>query len=239
MMPASRTAGAETSDLATRIEDVATRLFIQHGYNGVSYLDIARELGTTHSNVHYYFRTKAKLAEVVLRSVSETTNKVTTEIWTDEQTDLLAKFIKMRDWIHSLYLMFNPAGRGSHPWGLLSRFSMEADALTSDMRATIRATLAQFEASIATGVRIAVEHGELRPDAPQAGITLQIISVMSLTGLITRHASGLDRLDELMRWTYLGIVRAYGASPTEKTWTSLPASKARGADAETQGRKAP
>jgi AcrR family transcriptional regulator len=238
MMPVSRTAAAETSDLATRIEEVATRLFIQHGYNGVSYLDIARELGTTHSNVHYYFRTKAKLAEVVLRSVSETTTKVTTAIWTDEQTDLLAKFIKMRDWIHSLYLMFNPAGRGSHPWGLLSRFSMEADALTSDMRATIRATLEQFEASIATGVRIAVEHGELRTDAPQAGITLQIISVMSLTGLITRHASGLSRLDELMRFTYLGIVRAYGASPTEKAWTPLPAPKTQGADAETKGRKA-
>jgi AcrR family transcriptional regulator len=239
MMRASRAIATETTDLATRIEEVATRLFIQHGYNGVSYLDIARELGTTHSNVHYYFRTKAKLAEAVLRSVSETTNKVTTEIWTDGDTDLLAKFIKMRDWIYSLYLMFNPAGRGSHPWGLLSRFSMEADALSSDMRATIRATLEQFEASIATGVRKAVEHGELRPDAPQAGIALHIISVMSLTGLITRHASGLDRLNELMRWTYLGIVRAYGASPTEKAWTPLPSSKARGADTKTQGRKAP
>ena len=116
---------------------------------------------------------------------------------------------------------------------------MEADALTSEMRATIRTTLGQFETSIATGVRIAVECGELRPDAPQAGITLQIISVMSLTGLITRHASGLDRLDELMRWTYLGIVRAYGASPTEKAWTPLPTSKARGADRESQGRNAP
>ena len=95
------------------------------------------------------------------------------------------------------------------------------------MRATIRTTLSQFEDSIATGVRIAVENGELRADAPQAGITLQIISVMSLTGLITRHASGLDRLDELMRWTYLGIARAYGAIP-EKSWMPLPALNTRG-----------
>ena len=36
--------------------------------NRFSYLDIARELGTTHSNVHYYFRTKSKLAETVLRA---------------------------------------------------------------------------------------------------------------------------------------------------------------------------
>ena len=75
-----------------------------HGYNGVSYLDIARELGTTHSNVHYYFRTKAKLAETVLRSVSGfDTQRSPRGIWTDPATDLLAKFIKMRDWIHSRY----------------------------------------------------------------------------------------------------------------------------------------
>jgi hypothetical protein len=41
-----------------------------------------------------------------------------------------------------------------------------------------------------------------------------------------------------MRFTYLGIVRAYGASPTEKVWTPLPAPKTQGADAETKGRKA-
>jgi AcrR family transcriptional regulator len=231
---ASSRAIAESSDLATRIEEVATRLFIQHGYNGVSYLDIARELGTTHSNVHYYFRTKAKLAEAVLRAVSQSTTKITSGIWADPDTSMFEKFVRTRDWIYSRYLMFNPGGRGSHPWGLLSRFSMEADSLTSEMRALIRATLAQFEESIASGVRISVEKGELRADAPQAGITLQIISVMSLTGLITRHASGLDRLDELMRWTYLGIARAYGAIP-ENGWVPLAAVK-RVVDGETQRR---
>ena len=234
---ASSRAIAESGDLATRIEEVAMRLFIRDGYNGVSYLDIARELGTTHSNVHYYFRTKSKLAETVLRAVSESTTTATRGIWTDPATSLFEKFIRTRDWIHSRYLMFNPGGRGSHPWGLLSRFSMEADALTSEMRVTIRTTLSRFEESIASGVRIAVENGELRADAPQAGITLQIISVMSLTGLITRHASGLDRLDELMRWTYLGIARAYGAVP-EESWVSLPALNTRGRDKETQRRKA-
>jgi hypothetical protein len=44
---------------------------------------------------------------------------------------------------------------------------------------------------------------------------------MSLTGLITRHASGLDRLDELLRWTYIGISRAYGAAPTTARWPAL------------------
>jgi TetR/AcrR family transcriptional repressor of nem operon len=53
-------------DLQVRIEEVGIRLFITHGYNGTSYLDIARELGISHSNIHYYYRTKAVLAEAVL-----------------------------------------------------------------------------------------------------------------------------------------------------------------------------
>lgn len=226
----------EPSDLATRIVEVATRLFILHGYNGVSYLDIARELGTTHSNVHYYFRTKAMLAEVVLRSVSEATVSVMTSIWTDESTRLLGKFTATRDWIYTRYLAFNPAGRGSHPWGLMSRFSMEADSLSSAMRAIIRQTLVSIEADISTGVAAARQNGELNKDAPIEGITLQIISVMSVTGLITRHASGLDRLDDLMRWTYVGIARAYGAVPPEDNWPALPQAAARGEDTTLQGR---
>lgn len=37
-----------------QIEAVATELFIRDGYRGVSYLGIGKELGITHSNVHYY-----------------------------------------------------------------------------------------------------------------------------------------------------------------------------------------
>ena len=118
---------AETGDLATRIEEVATRLFLRHGYNGVSYLDIARELGTTHSNVHYYFRTKAKLAETVLRAVSTSTIKATSGIWTDPATSLREKFIRTRDWIYSRYLMFTTNRVGCHKvnlWTIKSRFAL-------------------------------------------------------------------------------------------------------------------
>ena len=200
----------QPSDVTERIEQVATDLFIRKGYHGVSYLDIGKALDITHSNVHYHYRTKAALAEAVLRRVARDTLRNTEAIWTDANASLLQKFVRMRDWTHQSYLQFNPAGTGGRPWGLLSRFSMEADALAPGMRKTIRSTLQQLEEGIRNAVRQAVAAGELEKRAPIEGITLQIASVMYLTGQLTRTAAGFMRLDELMMWTLAGIYKAYG-----------------------------
>ena len=208
------------ADVAERIERVATELFIRNGYHGVSYLGIGKELGITHSNVHYHYRTKAALAEAVLERVARDTLRNTGAIWNDATTSLLQKFVRMRDWTHQSYLQFNPEGSGGRPWGLLSRFSMEADALTPGMRKTIRSTLEQLEEGIRTAVRQAVTSGELEQRAPIEGITLQIASVMYLTGQLTRTAGGFKRLDELMMLT--GIYKAYGKDIAARLkWAAL------------------
>ena len=225
--PVARTrraaASAAPADPTEQIEAVATELFIRNGYNGVSYLGIGKELGITHSNVHYYFRTKAALADAVLRRVVKQTLRATEAIWTDENTSLLEKFIRMRDWTFESYLQFNPSGKGGRPWGLLSRFSMEADALTPEMRQTIRTTLRKLEDALRTAVDLAVRHGELGKDTPVEGVTVQISSVMYLTGQLTRQASGFARLDELLMWTITGLLKAYGAlKRTPVPWPAIP-----------------
>lgn len=213
-----RAAAAEPpEDLTLRIERVATELFIRNGYHGVSYLGIAKELGITHSNVHYYYRNKSALAEAVLRRVAGDTVAATSAIWRGEGT-LAQKFVRMRDWIHASYLRFNPEGKGGRPWGLLSRFSMEADALTPEMRQTIRATLKKLEADVRFAAEAAIASGELVADAPVEGISLQILSVMHLTGQLTRYASGFARLDELLMWTVTIIYRAYGSGAQDVHW---------------------
>ena len=211
------------ADLQGRIEEVAARQFITHGYNGVSYLAIAQELGISHSNIHYYYRTKAMLAEAVLQKVAAETLAAMEQVWADRAAGLFAKFIGVRAWAHANYLRFNPEGRGGRLWGLLARFSMDADSLTSDMRRLIRETLRQIESHIATGIQAAVDSGELCAEAPVAGITLQVVSLISVTGQVTRFGSSFDRLDQLLRWTYTGIARAYGAAGTEpREWPALP-----------------
>ncbi len=198
-------------DLTVQIEAVATELFIRNGYNGVSYLGIGRELGITHSNVHYYYRTKAALATAVLKRVAKETLRETEGIWTARATTLVEKFVRMRDWTFESYLRFNPEGKGGLPWGLLSRFSMEADALTPEMRQNIRATLRRLEDSIRIAVETSIANRELVRDAPVDGITLQISSVMYQTGQLTRHASGFSRLDALLMWTIAALLKAYGS----------------------------
>ena len=211
-------------DAMARIESAATRLFILHGYNGVSYLDIARELGITHSSIHYYYRTKAVLAEAVLRRVADSTLGAMKGIWTDAGTSLFDKFVATRNWIYAQYLLSNPGGKGGKPWGLLWRLSMDADSLPTGMKRFLRANVDKLEDHIASGVAAAVASRELAADAPVDGITLQIASLMSATGQVTRHSAGFDRLDELMCWTFAGIMRAYGpAGARPRGWPALPA----------------
>jgi AcrR family transcriptional regulator len=217
-----KTPAASAPDVTARIEQAARRRFILHGYNGVSYLDIAADLGITHSSIHYYYRTKAQLAEAVLRSVAESTVDAMKGIWAVPTTTLFEKFVATRDWVYGQYLEFNPGGKGGRPWGLLARFSLDADDLSATMKRIIRTSLGKMEEHIATGVARAMESGELVPDVPQAGVTLQITSLMSITGQITRHSSGFDRLDDLLRWTYAALARAYGAHRREiPLWPEL------------------
>ena len=145
---------ASGPDVSERIEQVATRLFILHGYNGVSYLDIAREMGVTHSSIHYYYRSKAMLAEAVLRRVAEATLHSMKRIWVEPATGLFDKFVGTRDWIYSQYLLSNPQGSGGQPWGLLSRFTADAEALTPPMRRVIRNSVDKLEEHIAAGVEL-------------------------------------------------------------------------------------
>jgi AcrR family transcriptional regulator len=220
---ARKAAPVDRADVAERIEQAARRRFILHGYNGVSYLDIGADLGITHSSIHYYYRTKAQLAEAVLRRVADATVESMRSIWVDPATTLADKFVATRDWIHTQYLEFNPDGKGGRPWGLLARFSLDADDLSPGMKRVIRGSLDKLEQHIATGVALAVRSGELIADAPQAGITLQITSLMSITGQITRGASGFERLDDLFRWTYLALARAYGAPRRSiPAWPPVP-----------------
>ena len=213
-------------DLQARIESIAARLFITHGYNGVSYLDIARELEISHSNIHYYFRTKPVLANAVLSSVAKETLAAMEGVWAAPGTSLFDKFVAMRGWAHEQYLQFNPGGKGGRLWGLLARFSMDADSLTDEMRRLIRATLRKIEEHITTGIQSAVDSGELRAGAPVDGITLQIASLISATGQVTRFAASFDRLDDLLHWTYEGIALAYGAPGTApREWPALPGRK--------------
>lgn len=53
-------------DTAERALDVAEQLVQVRGFNGVSYADVAAELGVTKAALHYHFATKADLGEALV-----------------------------------------------------------------------------------------------------------------------------------------------------------------------------
>jgi len=55
------------SDTETRILDAAHAVFMRRGTAGARMTEIAREAGVNHALVHYYFRSKQRLAEAVFR----------------------------------------------------------------------------------------------------------------------------------------------------------------------------
>jgi AcrR family transcriptional regulator len=209
--------------LEDRILAVATDLFIRHGYKGVSFLAIASVLGIGHSHIHYYFRTKARLAEAVLDAYVAHTKADFQAIWTDEGAGLFDRFVRSRDWIWRQYVRFNPGGSGGHNWGLLAGFVADAELLTPSMRKTIRTTLEDMDRFIDAGIRQAVEDGELLAETPRHALVLQISSLLHTSRHIIRFESSFQRLDDLFQWTFHVIGKAYGTAPHTIVWPTLAA----------------
>lgn len=63
---AARGAGRD-DDTESRILDAAHAVFLRKGTAGARMQDIAKQAGVNHALVHYYFRTKDRLAEAVFR----------------------------------------------------------------------------------------------------------------------------------------------------------------------------
>jgi TetR/AcrR family transcriptional regulator len=55
------------ADTETRILDAAHAVFMRRGTAGARMAEIAREAGVNHALVHYYFRSKQRLADAVFR----------------------------------------------------------------------------------------------------------------------------------------------------------------------------
>jgi AcrR family transcriptional regulator len=217
---------ARTADTRTLIVETASDMFVRRGYNGVSFLLIGKSLGISHSNVHYYFKTKDALAEVVLTDYCTQTIDLYADVWRDAETTLVEKCLATRDWIYQRYITYNPAGHGGKVWGLLTRFSIDADLLPPGIKTRIKDTESQIESLVREGVSIALRTGELEAGAPGYEIGVQISTLMQLSMQVTRYSGSFQRFDDLLRWTCDAISRAYGARHTPAVWRSPSAAPA-------------
>lgn len=208
--------------IRARIKSVATDLFIRHGYNGVTFLELSKVLKINHSLIHYHFGTKAQLAVEVLSAFSESGISENEAIWTNPSLSLSDKFVQARDRMYRRFVLFNPNDNSvQHPTGLVSRFAMDSESLTPELREIVKRTNQQLDNCVIQAVRIAIARGELVSDAPVHFIMLQISSILFVAGPSARYGWEFSRLDNHFQAALTTIIAAYGTG--EKTVPPWPA----------------
>ncbi|WP_346928188.1 TetR/AcrR family transcriptional regulator [Clostridium sp.] len=69
----------KSRELRQRIDDAAYKLFSENGYNNVTLLDIAKEVGISRTTLYYYYRNKYAIADHLLDLQCEKVDFLTQE----------------------------------------------------------------------------------------------------------------------------------------------------------------
>jgi len=192
-----------------RIKEIAVELLVRHGYQGFRFRDLADRLGTTRANIHYYYGSKANLAEEVIVDYVRETLADWEKNWKSNKT-FAEKVRGMMESNRQRYLRFNPTGTTAHPWSLIGRMRMERDVIGPRAREVLVEFGVVLENLVISGIRDAIKAGELSPEIPIRDVALQLVAIANSAGPITQDGGSFDRLEQL----YLSFTRivehAYG-----------------------------
>jgi AcrR family transcriptional regulator len=219
-----------------QIKQKSTEMLIRYGYRGLRFQQIADALGITRSNIHYHFGSKHALAEEVVLDYTTVTLTMFEAVWDAPDTSFQTKITQTKDLNLRRYLAFNPEGVSGNPWSLIARMRAEREVLSQRSRTALTDFGKGLERCMTRGVRMAIERGELRADAPVADIVLQLVSIANSAGPITQDADGFERLEHLYMAVARIVQHAYGApglAPEAMTGLEVsPANRSKAARAQ-------
>lgn len=187
------------------------------GYHAVTFREIAEAIETTRANLHYHFGSKDKLIEEVLADYVGLTGEFYRTTFTAPQTSLREKMRRIRDFLKARYNRFNPEGLTSHPWSLSARLRSDWEALSPQMRETMREFSSENDISVRIGIGLAINSGELRADTPQEDVALLLLNNILYAANVTRDTQSFDRVTALWEATMDAIEGAYGGREGEGT----------------------
>lgn len=191
---------------------VAIDLFTRHGFNGVSFADIARPLGMTTANIHYHFGGKLGLASAALEAYAGQVTERMRGIWCDENRNLESKIAATIAFTQDSYNRFNADESPGRAWSLLSRFASDADALNDGIREQIFAFRRDAHAFIGQAVDIAVKTGEFRVNAPRAEIARILTSTFLYAPHVARDTGGFTGAIQNYAAVHNMLRAAYGSA---------------------------
>lgn len=163
------------TDKRQQIEQVAMDAIRKGGLSSVSFRTLAEDVGVKSSSVHYHFRTKADLAEAVVRS------------YTDEFSGALAQIAKeeksLRGRLDRLVTAFEGLVREDN-FCLCGALAADAVTLDDNTRRALRTFFHVAEAWVTAVVDEARD--ELRTDLESADIARVLVAGLEGGGLIDR-----------------------------------------------------
>ncbi|MBR0883479.1 TetR/AcrR family transcriptional repressor of nem operon [Bradyrhizobium japonicum] len=210
----TRTAGARTG-MRDTIKRVATELLIRHGFHNTSFRDIADQIGTTTTNIHYHFGSKQQLVEEVLTDYVAEASARHKSIWLADGHTLSEKLQGVVEYNFERYKRFNRGKAGGRPWSLIGRLRLDSE----DLSPIARESLTSFSRSVHEAIKSAFEQacrsGELRADAPLDDLTLLVVNLVNSSSVFTQDAGSFDRLEEFFTAFERVMLKVYAGEPSD------------------------
>lgn len=225
---ASVDAGAPDAkvDMRESIKRVAARLLTVHGLNGMSFRDIALELGITTTNIHYHFGNKQGLVdEVVADYVAEVESRHRA-IWLAPNHTLAEKLRELVEYNWERYQQVNTGRDGGNTWSLIGRMRLESRDLSENARKSLSSFTATLHELIRTAVDDAWRRGELDEATPRQDLAFLILNIVNSSSVFTHGAGGFDRLEMFFDAFSRVMLSAY-AGPASRPQATATRSKTR------------
>ncbi len=197
------------NDTRQAIKDTALDLLVRHGYRGMSFGDIAQELGTTRANIHYHFGGKQALVEEVLGDYVQATLLALRAIWSAPDLRLGGKIDAMVGHSRTRFQRFNAKGRDGQPWSLIARLRQDADLLSAKGRQMLDHFGSEMMAIFAEALAAAEAKGELARNVRATDAAELLAAIADNAAPITLTEGGFRRLETI----YGGLKRMIEPRP--------------------------
>jgi AcrR family transcriptional regulator len=181
------------------IKDIALDLLVRRGYRGMSFGDIAAEIGGTRANIHYHFGSKAALVDEVLADYVEATLDALRLVWGDGAGSFADRIEKMLFYSRQRFRTFNSGKGRVQPWSLISRLRQDEDLLELAGRERLRGFTAELHRIFTTAIATAQVTGEIGSAQSAAGLARLLVAIADNAAPITLAEGSFASLEATYR----------------------------------------
>lgn len=192
------------------IKCIVSDMLIRNGYRGTTMSKIAKETGTTTTNIFYHFQSKDGVIDEVVKDYVEHTLEVHGVIWRDSSMTLQDKIYKVIEFNRSRYLKFNPSGESGNPWSLIARLRLETDVISTDSQRQLSYFSEALYNHVIEAIKIALANGELTEKVVPKEAAMVIAMVINSSAQFSTEKGSFRELENLVAVVSKMFFDAYG-----------------------------